>query len=303
MTRTLHRLKNQSNGDEDSLLGEAMVDMTTYVAEAAARHGRAQQRGSSIMASCAAYEETDFVDYFACMSGVSDVHLSRIAEIPKCLAVVDAFVTTPMRLGKALFLLGDEFDRLHLPQAGGGPARDGRKKKYPFTYAPLIKQMGRRIELDPADTRSFKASAETKQQFQEICKFSPGSRFEFQVWLNTEAPFESSDLDLEEIWQSIRRRDEREYLWYWQISHRELLQELLCNRRFVAGLEATYASQSTDPSYIHGMLDDVVGHQIPVRLRYMFYHELAARMAQGLLRVPAGLREEFPEYYRDHDDI
>jgi hypothetical protein len=282
-----------------------MVDMTTYAAEAAARPGRAQQRSSSIMVGCAAYEETDFVDYFSHMSGVSDIHLSRIAEVPKCLAVIDAFVTTPMRLGKALFLLGDEFDHLQLPQAGGGPARNGKKKKYPFTYPLLIKQMARRIELDPADPRSFKVNAGTKQQFQEICEFSPSSRFDFQVWLNTEAPFESYDTEFEDIWQSIRRRDEREYLWYWQISHGELLQTLACNRRFVAGLEATYATRSTDPSYIYGMVDEVVATKIPLlstHFRFMLYHQLVARIAQGLLRIPAGLREEFPEYYRDQED-
>jgi hypothetical protein len=279
-----------------------MVDMTTYVADAAARHGRAQQRSSSIMASCAAYEDTDFVDYFARTSAVSDAHLSRIAEVPKCVAVIDAFVTTPMRLGTALFHLGDEFDRLHLTRARAERGTPGQKKKYPLTYVPLIKQMARRIELDPADPRSLKVSAETKQQFREMYNTPPSSRLDFQVWLNREIEFQAYDAELEDIWQSIRQRDEREYCWYWQISHGEILQTLLCNRRFVAGLEATYASRTIDPTYIHGMLDEVVGHQIPVRLRNMFYHELAARMWCGLLRIPAGLREEFPEYYRDPEE-
>jgi hypothetical protein len=289
--------------NEDSLLGEVMVDMTTYVAEAAARHERAQQRSSSIMAGCAAYEETDFVDYFARTSGVSDAHLSRIAEVPKCLAVIDAFVTTPMRLGTALFHLGDEFDRLHLTRARAERRRPGEKKKYPLTYLPLIKQVARRIELGPADPRSFKVSVETKQQFQEMYNTPRSSRLDFQVWLNNEIEFQSYDTELEDIWQSIRPRDEREYCWYWQVSHGELLQALLCNRRFVAGLEATYASRSTDPSYIHAMLDEFVGDQIPMRVRHMFYHQLASRMWWGFLRIPDGLREEFPEYYRDPEDI
>ena len=46
------------------------------------------------MSSCVAYEEVDFVDYFARATNVSEVHLARIAEEPKCLAVIDAVVKT-----------------------------------------------------------------------------------------------------------------------------------------------------------------------------------------------------------------
>jgi hypothetical protein len=255
------------------------------------------------MTGCATYVELDLVDYFSRNDSVSETHLQRIADVPRCAAIIDAFVSTPMRLGTALFLLGDELDRLQLPQAGGGPGLNGRRKTLPFGYVTLIKQIARRINLGSKDPRSIFVSAEAKQAFRETYEFRPMSELEFQLWLNNDAPFESPDKELRELWLSIRYRDELEYLLYWQVAHSEVMQAILCNRQFLAGLEASYARRSgASPDDIYGMLDEIVASRMPAlstHLRFMLYAQLAARMSRGLMLVPDGLRLDYPEYYLD----
>ncbi len=253
------------------------------------------------MSSCVAYEEVDFVDYFARATNVSEVHLARIAEEPKCLAVIDAVVKTPMRLGIALWHVGDELDRLELSQSGGSPGLNGRKRQYPFGYIRLMKQVARRIELEVEDPRSFSVRPEIRHRFREFYEFSPMSELDFQVWLNRDAPFECPDRDLEEIWSTLKRRDVHEYLWHWQIAHTNVLEYLLNDRRFIAGLEASYAHKSGFSSdRIYGMIDEIGASRIRdlnTTFRFMLYGRLAERIAMGLMRVPTGLRVEFPEYY------
>jgi hypothetical protein len=258
-----------------------------------------------IMSSHFTYDEVDLVDYFARTIDVLDKYVVRVAEVPKCLAAIDSFVTTPMRLAKVLFLLGDELDRLQIPPLGGSPPMRGRRRRYPLSYISVIKQVARRIDLDAGDPRSFRISAEAKQEFRAFYEFAPMSELDFQVWLNSDAPFEIYDRDAEEIWETLRRRDTAEYLWYWQVSHADILRELLFDRRFLAGLEASYARRSgADPSDIFGMLDQIAAHRIrglSITLRFTLYGSLARRVAVGLVRIPHGLKSEFPEYYADEN--
>ena len=186
----------------------------------------------ALSASCAVYEETDFVDYFASTTGVSEEHLQRIAEVPKCLAVIDAFVSTPMRLGKALFLVGDELDRLRLPQAGGSWARDRKEENLSVHLRPPDQTNGAQDRTGSCRSKVFqsqrrkRSSASARYLSYHLVR---GSSF-MSGWTRR-LHSRSLDPEIEAIWQSIRRRDEREYLWYWQISHGELLRKLLCNRR------------------------------------------------------------------------
>jgi len=255
------------------------------------------------MSGCAVYKETDFVDYFSHKIGGSEEDLLRIVAIPKCLAVINAFVNTPMRLGKALFLVGDEFDRLQLPGTRSGIGLNASKKLYPSIYVALIKQIARRIELDAGDPRVFWIDQEVKEQFRDICAFTPMSELDFQIWLHRDAPFASFDQGLEETWLTLKERDVQEWFWYWQISHSEALQDLLCNRRFVAGLEAIHRRR-TPPGEnvedIYGKLDEIAAcwiGSLSITLRFRLYIQIAATIATGLIDIPSGLREEFPDFY------
>ena len=125
--------ENQSDGDEDSLLGEVMVDMTTYVAEAVTQpwaltesafmSSTAQpsdafctsKRGRTM--SGASYKKLDFVDYFKALTQTQEKWIEEFVGDQKRLAILEAFVTDRVTLGRALDFLLSEFPKLRLAWA------------------------------------------------------------------------------------------------------------------------------------------------------------------------------------------
>jgi len=253
------------------------------------------------MSDCAAYKKMDFVDYFAHMTNVLDEHLSRLVRDPKCLAVIHAFVSGKMRLAAALGCLGDNFEAL-MPDLLVPQDSNSKKKKYNMRDIALIKQMARRYALPPKDARSIAITDDTRDTFKGLCRAPLMTKLEFMNWLENDAAFECYALDSADTWLDIRARDEQEYLWYWEVANADGLRALLCNREFVAGLEACYARKAEQElDDIFGMIDDLFAAELSmlsITLRFKLYGHLSYQVAVGIIQIPQGLRNEFSDFYR-----
>ena len=100
----------------------------------------------------------------------------------------------------------------------------------------------------------------------------------------------------------LEHRDFDEYLHYWRATNPKAIDDLLRDRRFCAGIHALSlrATHNTALTPILSVLDESFPDRprpLFRRLRHRFYAKLAAEVDAGLLRLPRGLRAEFPHVY------
>jgi hypothetical protein len=67
-----------------------------------------------MMQDVAHYKRLDFVDHFGALTTVQHGEIDRFVSHPKCLAVLEAFVTDRVNFGRAAWFLTIEFPTLYV---------------------------------------------------------------------------------------------------------------------------------------------------------------------------------------------
>jgi hypothetical protein len=241
----------------------------------------------------ARYKKLDFVDYFKAFTQTQDEWIAQLVAHPKYLAVIEAFATDRVTLGRAAFFLEGELPR---------PLNT--------IVARVLKHATRRRDLPKEDARHIVISDDIKKDFAELLPEKRVKGTDRDFWRVEKRPAGSINTygETEQLWTSIRFDEERQYSDYWKIANREEYDGLLCNRALLARIDAfnNRVSLDMEPWDHIADIEKSFGSSVPSlepRLRSHVLADLSGDIAFGLVDLPKGLKEEFPETYAERGII
>lgn len=262
----------------------------------------ADARGAAKQLSGAAanYHAATFIDYFRARnrSVVADEHLALYTSRPRCVASSHALYSGHLTQSAATWYVRHDLQEIL-------QGRFDRTRHWSFSE--------RCVELVTHVSRLFYLSANDPQRptydkdwVRNICDAyrSDRDRTDPTIWRVRVARFTTGPAALLHDASPVYRetRDFDEYLAYWRAANVRLIDELLSNRRFCAGIDALALRLAHNGAIlpILSALDEAFSEQLhPLfrRLRHRFYAKLAAEVDFGLLELPQRLRDQFPDVY------
>jgi hypothetical protein len=215
------------------------------------------------MGLVARYRKLDYVDYFSRVTLVGNEDVRRFATEPKCLAVLDAFTSGRITLDVAAWYAADELEALF-------PHWKKRKRPvpkdpmiYPAMHLRVIRQAARCRELPTNDPRFVDVPQDIKQRFPEVYSLPYGAGRVFATLDQWRQEVHYRDFEADDSKIRMHLRDHDEYLFYWRLANRDILEEILSDTRVVSCIEAfRKRKDGTDLSYLTGELDRIIGHRI-----------------------------------------
>jgi hypothetical protein len=256
----------------------------------------------------ACYRRLDFVEYFACVTGVTREQTGRLASNAKCLAILEAFMgwTLPVKLAQAIWYVADDMQKL-FPEFGeiGQPDRHGKTISLNRDFVAVFLHAARCLDLPREDPRSIQVGDDIKRRYADLfprhnsVKCGNGDIDATGIDFNAQ-------FDALKYWQEINSAEESEYFSYWSLANQNALTALLCDRKFLAMMDAYIKGfGSADGPYFLGMLEEVFGSLLPTlesRLRPAFFSSLEFKCRRNLLEMPNNLFDEFPDLYSFADE-
>jgi hypothetical protein len=258
-------------------------------------------QGAGPRAGGASYKAATFIDYFRGRNrdAFRDEQLQEYIARPRCIASSHALYAGHLNQSAATWYVRDELQEIF-------DLRLDRNRfwSFPEQCVELVTHVARYFYLptnDPAKPLFDKALV---RSLSETYKSELGL-YEPAIWRVRVARFESGPAStLHDASPTHREhRDFDEYLRYWRATHARKVDDLLRNRLFCAGLHALTlrAADNTTLSPVLSALDGAFADKLhPLlfrRLRHHLYVGLAADVGAGLLKLPRGLRSEFPDIY------
>jgi hypothetical protein len=249
----------------------------------------------------ASYKAATFIDHFRARNreAFGDEQLHEYMSRPRCLASSHALYAGDLNQSAATWYVRDELQEIF-------DLRLDRTRfwSFPEHCVELVTHVARYFYLPTNDSEKPLYDKTLVRGLSETYKSDLGLH-EPAIWRVRVARFETGPASTLHDASPIYRehRDFDEYLRYWRATHSRKVDDLLHNRLFCAGIHALTlrAADNTTPAPVLSALDaSFSGKLQPLlfrRLRHHLYVGLAADVEAGLLRLPRGLRSEFPDIY------
>lgn len=249
---------------------------------------------------CARYEVTSFIDYFRARNraSVRDEHIDAYLERPRCVAASHALYAGHLTQSAATWYVRQDLQEifdLKLDRM--------RHWAFPERCVELVTHVARYFYL-PANNSG--RPVYDKHVVKSLCDGyrSDRDRLDPTIWRVRMARFTTGPASVLHDASPIYRenRDFDEYLAYWRSADAGIVGELFRNPRFCAGIDALTLRLADNGAVlpILAALDDAFAEQLHLlfrRLRHRFYAKAAAEVDFGLLKLPRGLRDQFPDIY------
>jgi len=231
------------------------------------------------------------VDYFKALTQTQDKWIEEFVSDQKRLAILEAFATGRVTLGRALDFLLSEFPKLRLGWA----------------MEQCLRQSVRRYFLPKEDPRHINVGADIRKDFAKILSdvLTKGAKNDF--WFSPDSGTSGSSFSKHEeakgLYSFIRRDEEKQYVDYWKIANWEEYEALLANRPLLAKIEAF--NRRLDDMEPHDHVADIehfAAPQLPSlesSLRYLVLAHMSRDIRFGILQIPTDLQTDFPEIYAE----
>jgi hypothetical protein len=240
------------------------------------------------MSARASYRKLDFVDYFKALTQTQDRWIEEFVSDKKRRAILEAFVTGHVTLGRALdFLLG-EFPKLKLAWA----------------MEQCLRQSARRCFLPKEDPRHINVGDDVRKGYAEILSdvSTKGAKSDFWFSPDSSGSFFKRE-EARGLCSFIRRDEERQYVEYWKIANWEEYEALLTNRPLLARIDAF--NRRLDDMEPHDHVADIrdfAASQLPsleTSLRSLVLAHLGRDIQFGIVEIPTDLQADFPQIYAE----
>ena len=238
------------------------------------------------MSARASYRKLDFVDYFKALTQTQDKWIEEFVSDKKRLAILEAFVTDRVTLGRALDFLLSEFPKLKLGWA----------------MEQCLRQSARRYVLPKGDARHISVGDDDRKDYAEILSdvSTKGAKNEFWYSPDSSGSFSKGE-EARGLCSFIRRDEERQYVDYWKIANWGEYQALLANRPLLARIDAF--NRRLGDMGPHDHVADIrhfAASQLPsleTSLRSIVLAHLSRDIRFGIVEIPTDLQADFPQIY------
>lgn len=240
------------------------------------------------MSARASYRKLDFVDYFKAFTHTEDKWIKEFVSDRKRLAILEAFVTGRVTLGRALDFLLSEFPKLR-------PA---------LPMEQCLRQSARRCLLPKEDPRHINVGEGVRRGYVDILSDGSTKGVGNDFWYSPDSSGSfSKSAEARGLYSFIRRHEERQYVDYWKIANWEEYEALLASRPLLAKIDA-YNRRLDDMEPHDHVVDimDFAAFQLPsvqASLRSMVFAHLSRDIRFGIVEIPTDLQAEFPQIYAE----
>jgi hypothetical protein len=241
------------------------------------------------MSARASYRKLDFVDYFKALTQTQDKWIEEFVGDRTRLALLEAFATDRVTLGRALDFLLSEFP----------------KSKLGWAMEQCLRQSARRYFLPKEDPRHITISDDVRKGYTGILEGAlKGAKdnFWFAGGGGTSGSFSSRE-EAGRLCCSIRRDEERQYVDYWKIANWEEYGALLTNRPLLAKIDAF--NRRLDSMEPHDHVADIWNFaasclpSLQTSLRSLVFAHLSRDIQFGIVEIPTDLQADFPQIYAE----
>lgn len=250
--------------------------------------------------AAANYHAATFIDYFRARNrnAFAEEHLAHYLSRPRCVAASHALYSGHLTQSAATWYV-----RHDLQEVFKGKFDRTRHWSFSERCVELVTHVSRLFYLPANDPERPVYDKELVKLLADAYR-SDRDRTDPTIWRVRVARFTTGPASLLHDASPIYRetRDFDEYLAYWRAANVRIVDDLLANRRFCAGIDALTLRLAHNGALlpILAALDEMFSEQLhPLfrRLRHRFYAKLAAEVDFGLLELPQRLRDQFPEVY------
>jgi hypothetical protein len=239
------------------------------------------------MPTRASYRKLDFVDYFKAFAQTPDEWIEAFISHQKCLAVLEAFVTDRVALGRAVQFLSTEMP------------------KFNPVMEKTLRQSARRYLLPKEDPRHIEVSEDVKRKYAELLPdvSTKGTKRDF--WSSDRESTRSIHVygEREKLWGAILSQERTQYVEYWKVANYEEHDALLTNRALLARIDAYNRRLDDMEPWDHlADIERLAASDLPSLekpLRSLALAHLSRDIRTGVIEIPTDLQPDFPQIYAE----